>query len=487
VTSNGSRTSGRELVLIYLIALLVFGYFAGPPEDGNNYSRLGLVWALAVEHRFAIDTTQLGGDWHDFSSEDRSFYASHYYSDKAIGSSLIGAVMWTPVHGVMRWVGAGDESRVFRATATFLGVSVLCACLAPLIYGFVTTIAGGQTAFMVTLAIMLGTPVVKYGGAYYGHVQAGLFLFAAFLIWFHARRRQHISYVQAFASCALLGFMMVTEYPTALLALILGGYMLFVIRRLRRLADWRLYAVGAAGGFLALSPMLYYNIRVYGHVFTTGYQHEAASEFAAAHANGLSGIGLPDPAVMMAMTIHPLMGIFWQSPVLLLAAAGWRAIRTEYRGEFLLSLTAIVAYVIFMSGYYDWSGGQAYAPRHLVPLFPLFAIPLAFLPRRWRAIGWCLTGLSIAQHLVATAAQWGGLSDMVYSTLDESNFPMVFTSTIWNVCWPNLRAGLFLENRGALFLLSGFASLLPLLFVEMVLAILLLRTVAARQRLTQPA
>lgn len=475
-------------MLVYLMAIVAFAYFAGTAEDGNTYSRLGLVRALAVEHRFEIDTTQLEYDWRAFRTQDRAFYNGHYYSDKAIGSSLIGAVMWVPVHGVMRLAGLPAEGRVFKVTATFLGVSLLCACLAPLIYAFVTTVADGRTAFLVTTAIVFATPVLKYSTAYYGHVQAGLFLFAAFLIWFYARHRQHISYVQVFVSCALLGYMVVTEYPTALLALVFGGYMIFVMRAVRRLTDWRLYAVGAAACLLAFSPMLYYNLCVYGHVFTTGYQHHATARFAAAHSQGLAGIGVPDPVVMIAMTFHPLMGIFWQSPVLLPAAAGWMAMRrSEHRAELLFSLTAIVAYIALMSGYYEWSGGQAYTPRHLVPLFPLFAIPLAFLPRRWMTAGWCLLGLSIAQHLVAVAARWDFMSRLVRATLDASQHPTtVFASTIWSVCWPNLRAGMFLKNRGALFMPSGFATLLPLLLVEAVLAALLVRALAARERSTQP-
>jgi len=478
----------RELLLVFLMALVAFAYFAGSDEDGNSYSRLGLVRALAVEHRFEIDTTQLSDEWRAFRTKDRSFHNGHYYSDKAIGSSLVGAAVWAPVHGVLQRLGLPTGGRAFKFGATFLGVSLLCACLAPLIYYFVVTAADARTALFVTVALIFGTPLFKYSTVYYGHVQAGLFLFAAFLIWFCARRRKHISVVEAFGSCVLVGCMVVTEYPTALLGLVLGGYMLVVLRDLDRLADWRLYAAGAAGCLIAISPLVYYNISVYGDPFTTGYQHHATAQFAAAHAQGLSGIGMPDPIVMIAMTFHPLMGVFWQSPFLLLAAPGWMAMRrSEHRAELLFSLTAIVAYIALISGYYEWSGGQAYTPRHLVPLFPLFAIPLAFLPRRWMTAGWCLLGLSIAQHLVAVAARWDFMSRFIRATLDASHHPTtVFVSTIWSVCWPNLRAGMFLKSRGALFMPSGFATLLPLLLVEAVLAVLLVRALAAREQATQP-
>jgi len=466
------------------MALAAFAYFAGSTQDGNTHSRLGLVRAIAVEHRFEIDTTQLTYEWRDFLTQDRSFYNGHYYSDKAIGSSVIGAAIWAPVHAVLYLMGLPTDGRVFRVGATFLGVSVLCAFLAPLIYWFVATVADGRRAALVTVAIVFGTPLLKYSTAYYGHVQAGLFLFVAFLVWWYAKRRHQLSYVQAFASIALVGFMVVTEYPTALLALVFGGYMLWVLRELGRAADWRVWAASAAGGLLALSPMLYYNHSVYGNVLTTGYQHHATAKFAAAHAQGLSGVGLPDPIVMMAMTFHPLMGIFWQSPVLLLAAPGWMAMRRAgAHPELWFSLSAIFAYVALISGYYEWSGGLAYTPRHLIPLFPLFAIPLAFLSRRWLTIGWCLTGVSIVQHMVAMAAKWNYISRMLRETLDANHHPTtVFVSTIWTICWQNLRDGLYVANRGALFMPAGFTTLLPLLLVETVLAVFLLRTIAAQER-----
>jgi hypothetical protein len=467
--------SRRELALAFLMALVAFGYFAGSAEDGNTYSRLGLVRALAVEHRFEIDTSQLAYEWRDFQTQDRSFFNSHYYSDKAIGSSLIGAAIWAPVHAILCGLKLPTDGRVFKVGATFLGVSVLCALLAPLIYYFVATVADARSAVLVTIGLIFGTPVFRYSAAYYGHVQAGLLLFAAFLIWFSARRGKRLSGFQVFSSCFLIGWMLITEYPTVLLALVLGGYMLVVLHELDRLTDWRIYATGAVACLLAVSPMLYYNVCVYGTPFTTGYEHHATARFAAAHSQGLSGIGAPDPVVMFAMTFHPLMGIFWQSPFLLLSVPGWMAMAgSDRRAELWFSLTAILAYLTLMSGYYEWSGGLAYTPRHLIPMLPLFAIPLAFVPRRWLTLGWCLVAISLVQHLVAVAARWDYVSRIVRATLDAHSHPTTaFISTIWSVCWTNLRNGLFVTNRGALFMPAGVATLLPLLLAEGVLATLL--------------
>jgi hypothetical protein len=474
------------------MAVTAFGYFAGTSQDGNTLSRLSLVRAIVEEGRFEIDTNQVDDEWHQFRTADRSVFNGHYYSDKAIGASLTGAAAWAPVHLGARAAGIRPSQRFFKVVATFLGVSVVCALLAPLVYAFVVSVAGGRSAIFVTVAVVFGTAIYRYSTAYYGHVQAGVLLFGAFFVWFRARHRGSLSLRDIFASGALLGFMVVVEYPAALLAVVFGGYMLLVLGEQRRLGDWRVYAIGAAGVVLALAPLLYYNLQVYGNPFTTGYQHHATAKFAAAHAHGLSGIGAPDPVVMLAMTVHPLMGIFWQSPVLLVAAAGWWAMRsTAFRAEGWFALVAIVAYLALMSGYYEWSGGLAYTPRHLIPMVPLFAIPLAFVPRRWAPIAWTLASLSILQHQIAVAARWEWVVRLIKATLDEHGHPTtMMVSTIWNVLWPNLRAGLFQRNRGTLLFEPGFVSLIPLFVLEALLLYALHRAMLRREPpadLAQPA
>jgi hypothetical protein len=191
---------------------------------------------------------------------------------------------------------------------------------------------------------------------------------------------------------------------------------------------------------------------------------------------------MPDPVVMAAMTIHPLMGIFWQSPVLLLAVFGWWAMRGPARAESWLSLAAIVTYIALISGYYEWAGGLSYTPRHLIPVLPLFAIPLAFLPSRWRPALWILAVISIVQHLIANTARLEYVVRLVAGTLDANHHPTAFfVSTIWSVCWPNLRHGLFLKNRGTLFMPEGFGTLVPLVIAEGVLVFVLYKWQASRE------
>ena len=467
------------------MAAIAFGYFAGTWQDGNTYSRLSLVMALTEEHRFEIDTPQLAYEWRQFRTADRSFHNGHYYSDKAIGASLVGAAAWAPTHALLQGMGTPVELRVFKVLATFLGVSLVCALLAPVVYAFVRPIAGSRHALLVTCAVVFGTSVFKYSTGFYGHVPAALCLLGSALICFRAHGRREFAWRQVFAASALAGFMVVIEYPTAIAALVLGGYMLVVLRDVGRLADWRVYLAGASAVALAISPLVYYNLAVYGDPLTTGYEHHATAAFAAAHSRDFFGIGPPDPVVMFAMTLHPLMGIFWQSPVLLFAFPGWLAMwKAGLRPEAFFSFTAIVVYVAILSGYYEWSGGLAYTPRHLIPVLPLFAIPLAFLPRRWLPFAWLCAGVSVLQHLIAAASRAEWMVRLIRATLDADGHPgMHWVSTIWSVLWPNLRKGLFLKNRGTLLLPEGFVSLLPLFVIEAGLVLVLVRLAAQVDRI----
>jgi hypothetical protein len=459
------------------MAAVAFTYFAGSWGDGNTFSRLSLVLAIADEHRFTIDTSQTVSPWRQFETMDRSYYQGHYYSDKAIGSSLVGVVAWAPVRLIFGLLHVPVEPPLFTFVATALGVSLVTALLAPLVFRFVTTVADPRTAAWVTAAIVFGTPIFKYSTGYYGHVQAGLLYFAAFLVWFYARRRRHLTIPTAFSSGLLLGFMVVTEYPTAVLAVVLGGYMLVVLRDLHLGDDWRPYVATAAGFALALAPLASYNLHVYGTLWTTGYQHQATPEFEAAHAQGLSGIGWPDPVVLFATTFHPLMGIFWQSPVLALAIVGWFTPKdAERRAACWFSLIAVAVYLVLLSGYYEWSGGTAYTPRHLIPIYPLFAIPLACLPRRWRHAALALAAVSIFQHLVATSASWQSLDTLLDTAIEDGHPTTYLASTIWSVCWVNLKSGLLLRNGGALIWPDGgVGTLAPLLGAEGALLFALLK------------
>ncbi|KAA0257908.1 MAG: hypothetical protein EDM79_19850, partial [Chloroflexi bacterium] len=212
------------------------------------------------------------------------------------------------------------------------------------------------------------------------------------------------------------------------------------------------------------------NYSIYGSPFTTGYSYESNAEFQAAHAANIMGIGIPDLRIFFYQTLHPSLGVVWQSPVLIPAVGGWffMARNREYRPELLFSLSGVILFILLISGYYMWWGGVALTPRHIIPILPLFALPLLFLPERFSWALFLLVPASIFQNLLMTASGYTGLYEF-FETLISGNLIGEYTGMlVYEICLPNILAGDLMSNRGQnLFNLQGAASLTPLLVLEL--------------------
>ncbi|MFH1743591.1 MAG: hypothetical protein ABIH23_31695 [bacterium] len=94
--------------------------------------------------------------------------------------------------------------------------------------------------------------------------------------------------------------------------------------------------------------------------------------------------------------------LFLYNPILvLLPVVLWRFRRSEW---FTVWGVAVIPIVLFYAWWSNWWGGWAWGPRHLLPLVPLFAAPLAVGLTHRRSLGleclfWHLTSLGIVLQL----------------------------------------------------------------------------------------
>ena len=103
-----------EVILVFLIVLIAYGYFY-TQDDVNSNSRLAMVKAVVEENRFEIDSYQEGV----LKTEDKSYYGGHYYTDKAIGSSLIGIEFYSLIYNISGMPAKGLPLEVFKPLITF--------------------------------------------------------------------------------------------------------------------------------------------------------------------------------------------------------------------------------------------------------------------------------------------------------------------------------------------------------------------------------
>ena len=424
-----------NLFIVFLITLTFYGYFI-KPLDGNISSRLGLVKAIVEEKRFIIDT------YHDGVLEtiDKAYVNEHYYSDKAPGASFLGALVYFPIYAL---IGQLPSTELFIMLVTALAISIPSAILAPLLYSLALRVVKEKwIALVIALCISLGTPIFAYAGAFYGHSLAAVLAFSIFFLWAEVNQfNAQLTACRFVLSGFLVGCMVLTEYPTLIIALVLIGYMIWVIRSKKISWDWKTVGWFIAGGAIPFLMFISYNWICFGSPLEVGYANESLSEFQAVHSEGIMGIGWPNPETLLYMTIHPMQGIFLQSPVLLLSIfGGWAMLRHErkWRAEFGVAALVILVYFLAISGLKIWWGGSAFTVRHIIPALPFFGIFLIFLPRKYHLLLIGIGFISFFQMLIASATTYHPLDRFIKEVLTQGVVAPWNTSLLYQRLLPRL-------------------------------------------------
>jgi hypothetical protein len=177
--------------------------------------------------------------------------------------------------------------------------------------------------------------------------------------------------------------------------------------------------------------------------------YHAQAAFRARHSAGFFGIHLPQFYPLYQLTFGPWRGLFFGSPVLLLALPGfyllvvrkWRAEAAFIAGTWLLVL-------LLSAGYENWTTGSAYGPRYQIVALPLLMIALAPAAARW----------TLAYKTLALAAMAGMVLVTAQSPFMPEDSRNPLAQALVKFSLGNLEHG----NLGGLLGLPGWFSLLPL-------------------------
>jgi hypothetical protein len=254
-------------------------------------------------------------------------------------------------------------------------------------------------AALPTLAVALGTMLWPYSAVFYGHVPAAAFLSSAFAILFAARISEdggtHSAWFWIGVSVSMA---FLSDHTAALVIVGLAAYALYVLRKLKWADKIRSAWPALPGILLPLLVFFVYNLVVYRSPIAFGYTYEVEERFQAIMGLGVMGVRLPTLGASYHITLDPKFGLFWLSPVLLLALVGYYdSIRHgRYMAEAVLSCYSIAIIFAMNAASYLWFGGSAFGPRLMITALPFFIVPLALLPAGWT---WALVALG----LVSTA------------------------------------------------------------------------------------
>ena len=216
----------------------------------------------------------------------------------------------------------------------------------------------GPDPFAVA-ALLFGTCLFFLGMLLVSHVLAGFLVFLSFDRLFSDGREELTPWRTALAG-ACLGLAVITDYTAAVALFSFAGVLLFS-REPRRL-PWLI-----AGGLPFAIVLAAFNRAMFGSFFTFSRSHEAWFDTAAYMSRGLWGFSMPTAGGLFTLLLSPAHGLFFYSPVLLLAIPAFRP-RSAASWARLL---AVVLTILLISSYPASHGGWGAGTRYLALLIPV--------------------------------------------------------------------------------------------------------------------
>ena len=252
---------------------------------------------------------------------------------------------------------------------------------------------GFGAATAVTLG--LGTMALTLSTLLFSHIFTAFLGFAAFAMLMRERDGPPRAWLCGAAGLTL-GYAISSEYPLALLAGVLGCYLLSRRDALTPLGVLRRGGAFAAGALVGLVPLALYNLAAF-HSLT----HVAYANVPQQH-KGFFGITAPSLRVAAAL-LGDSRGLLTLSPVLVMGALGTVALyRRGRRAEALVIGGVCLLYLTYNSGYFLPFGGGSPGPRFLGTTLPFLALPLAIAFERWPGPTIALAAVSITCSVLAT-------------------------------------------------------------------------------------
>ena len=471
-------------ILLFSLVFLSHGYFyAG--TAWNQVARYNTVYSLVnpntpdygtfrINYYMAHPPRGVGtGDW--------AQYQGNYYSNKAPGSSVLGAIPYFFLFHSQRFLGINSMQPIWIALNEYLinlFVSVLWTALAAVVffqfvgqrYQF-----SAMSAFCTTLVFGFCTLTFPFDGGLWGHTTAAAIIL---LGYYHLEQRRK----PALAGL-LLGVAVFVEYMAVISLAVAAAYLMLLPGRRKQIVRF------LAGGAFGIAALLVSQKVTFGSFFTTATSlSDTLRRVEEGRAIAFGQFESFQLDVFWKLLFSLERGIFIYMPVLLFAFMG--AYRLLRKGE-IAWLTAcamnIALYIGAISCYVFWDGGWSTGARYLIVALPFFCFLLPALESMGKRTLTLYTALGMISFL-----------NMLAIATVEAMAPD-WINPLYGEVYPRFIAGNFNENRlfleslghwlsssantpnrfnlGQLLLnLRGHQSLIPWIGITSTLVFLLYRT-----------
>jgi hypothetical protein len=379
---------------LFLCALLVYAWFF----QGYGYNQdahFDTVRALVERGRFEITdyvTLPSPGNTGDISQ-----IGGRTYSSKPPGLPVACVPLYALARGAERLFGlSSDQPTVLQFNLyllTLWGSALPAALLVMGMFSFLRQKLEQEDAMIFAAALAFGSMLLPYSGVLMVHVAIAAGLFFA---WRLLEREEKLCGHVLLAG-ALVGIAITFDLSIAPVA---GLFLVLFVPR-------RAPAVGAfcIGPVIAVGLIMLYHWMVFGNPLSTSLEHQ--TDFYQNTHLFLGHFDWPDPRRLYWLSFHPLRGIFYLTPMLLLPVGALLVVPWSAAGirRAALPLSIIGYFLLLNLTFNGWTGGFGAGPRYLIPAVPFMWVFAPAAYARFRRLGGVLIGISIFNMFVVTAVK----------------------------------------------------------------------------------
>lgn len=412
--------------LLFLLFFISYGYFF---QGGgwNQNARICLTRSIIDFGTFTIDHYKDDAFGTKFVSAGYwAYYDGHYYSNKSPGLSFMAVPFFAVSQMLWARIIPDDPGRqvLFSAyMSTLFTVGLLSAFLCLLIFYVFHRIfsMSANAALLLTVLFGFGTLAFSYGTTFYSHQPAACCSFLSFVLAMNIRygaapRKNVMAALAGFSAASA-----VVIEPSAIIMLAGVAFCLVSVREGRSYIP--LYVLGCV---LPLAVLGWYNYVCFGHPLASGYAY--SNDMVMGKVEGTL-FGLPGLKRFHDLLISPYRGLFFSSPVLIMALPGlFIALRRkQWLSEILFCAMISGVFIMFIACFHAWHGGWAAGPRYLLPAFPWIFMMAGLSLQRFPGV---FVGIGLLSLLLNLAI-----------TIVGNEIPLEVKNPLLDVVWKNLIAG----------------------------------------------
>jgi hypothetical protein len=347
-----------------------------------------------------------GGEFPEHTAIIRWPGTRHWVNAHPMGVAILQSPFFVAAHLLTLWTNLSPDGFTFyyQHAAGLAGLFWLIAGLVVLRRLLRRQFSDGVTAATL-LVLLLGTNLFHYGtyDSSYSHVYS-FFLIALFMLlterWYRAPSRRVAIFLGAVA-----GLIVLTRHTNVLFLVLfllygLDGAVAWRSRLAQMRARWRDLAVMSATAALVVAPQIALYYQATGRLLVNSY--------------GELGFNFGYPQ-LFGVLFSVQKGVFFWSPVLLLAVVGLPLSRGIARAFAAPAAIVLIVNTYLIASWWDWQFGGSYGHRGFVDALPLLAPGLATVferaatPARLRAVVTTVVSIAVVLSAFQMLQYWTGV------------------------------------------------------------------------------